>query len=53
MQKFLDAFPKELESDIRVIWENINLNEEIGSNSTFEIQIDKEKISIPERIYCE
>lgn len=53
IQKFLDAFPKELERDIRVIWENVNLSEKIDSDSTFEIQIDKEKISIPERIYCE
>lgn len=53
MQRFLDAFPKELESDIRIICENIKLNGVRCSDSTFEIKIDKEKVTIPERIYYE
>lgn len=51
IQRFLDAFPKELENDIRIICENINLSDGRCSDFTFEIKIDKEKVNIPERIY--
>ncbi|WP_270941049.1 hypothetical protein [Romboutsia lituseburensis] len=49
----LDAFPKKLENDIKVVFEIIHFNTELCTIDTFDIQIDEEKIHIPSRIYCE
>lgn len=50
---FSDAFPNELESDINSILGIMKLNNELHSNSTFEVIVGGEKIHIPERIYHE
>lgn len=49
----LEAFPKLLENDIKVIFEIIEFNTRSFSNDTFEIKINEETIHIPSRIYCE
>lgn len=49
----LDAFPKKLENDIKVVFEIIYFNTELCTIDTFDIQIDEETIHIPSRIYCE
>lgn len=53
MELMLGAFPRELEQEINSIFEKITLKTESYNGGKFDIQINKEIVRIPERIYSE
>ena len=49
----LNAFPRELEDEIKSIFRRITLKTNIYNGGTFDVFVNKEVIHIPERIYYE
>ncbi|MDO6713447.1 hypothetical protein Q4567_22185 [Aliiglaciecola sp. 2_MG-2023] len=48
-----NCFPSYLEEDVKVVFRTLNLKSKHEPYMPFEVQIDNEKLVIPQRIYCE